>query len=162
MIRRLLLALAFLVAAVGVAAASPTGAATQQSYAGCVATISSETPTAGEVVTVEGTGATASGTVTASLDGKSIGYGTATDAGAFSFSATIPATANGDQTVDVDCGDAVVVVLDITVGAATPGSPTLPATGSDSLPLAGMGLAALAIGIVVLIGARLRSKSASI
>ncbi len=157
MIRRLILVSACLLATTGVALSSPAGA---QSYAGCVATISTNTPTAGEVVTVEGTGATANGTVTASLDGASIGSGTATDAGAFSFSATIPATAKGDQTVDVDCGNAVLG-LDITVGA-TPGAPTLPETGSESLPLAGMGLAALTIGVVVLMGARLRSKSASI
>ena len=47
-------------------------------------------------------------------------------------------------------------------GTAPPTGATLPATGSDSFPLAGVGIAALAIGGLVLVGARLRSKSASI
>ena len=164
MIRRLILVSACLLATTGVALSSPAGA---QSYAGCVATISTTTPTAGQTVTIKGTGAQASTAITASIAKNSdigdsvIGTSTSDAAGAFSISAIIPKTASGASTVYVGCGGTDVATIGITVGAA-PAAPTLPATGSDSFPLAGVGIAALAIGSLVLVGARLRSKSASI
>lgn len=158
MIRRLILVSACLLATTGVALSSPAGA---QSYAGCVATISTTTPTAGQTVTIKGTGAKASTALTASIGNSVIGTSTSDAAGAFSISAIIPKTASGASTVYVGCGGTDVATIGITVGAA-PAAPTLPATGSDSFPLAGVGIAALAIGGLVLVGARLRSKSASI
>lgn len=157
MFRRMLLIAALVLAAGGVVAVSPAGA---QNYGGCTATVSDTTPTPGQVVTVSGTGAANGGTVTASLDDATVGTGTADSAGEFSFSATIPTTASGSKTLDVDCG-ATVDSVTITVGAAT-GSGGLPETGSDSLPLTVLALGALAIGGVVLAGARMRSKSASL
>jgi len=159
MLRRILLITAMVLAAGGVALASPAAA---QNYGGCTATVSDTTPAPGQVVTVSGTGAAMSGDVTASIGSTEVGSGTADTAGEFSFSATIPASASGTQTLSVDCGGGSVDSVTLTVAAATTGSGNLPATGSNSLPLATVGLAALAIGGVVLVGARMRSRSVSL
>lgn len=158
MLRRTLLIAAMVLAAGGVVLASPAGA---QNYGGCTATVSDTTPTPGQVVTVSGTGAAMSGTVTASLDSAEIGTGTADEAGEFSFSATIPTTATGEETLSVSCGGGSVDDLTLTVGAAT-GSPNLPATGSSSsIPLAQLAVGALAIGGISLLVANRRRASAS-
>ena len=157
MFRRMLLIAALVLAAGGVAVASPAGA---QNYGGCTATVSDTTPTPGQVVTISGTGAALSGAVTASLDGAEIGAGTADTAGEFSFSATIPTTATGSETLSVDCGGGSVDSAVLTVTATVGGSDTLPATGSSSpLPLAGAAVAALAIGGGAIVIARRRASA---
>ena len=157
MFRRMLLIAALVLAAGGVAAASPAGA---QNYGGCMATVSDTTPTPGQTITVSGTGAAKSGAVTASLDSAVIGSGTADTAGEFSFSATIPTTASGAEELTVNCGGGSVDVLTFTVAAAVTGSGNLPATGSSStLPLVGAALAAVAIGGGVLALARRRASA---
>lgn len=127
-------------------------------YGGCNATVSDTTPTPGQTVTVSGSGAAVDGAVTASIDDKEIGSGTADAQGDFSFDATIPATASGDETIEVSCGpNRGVAVLSVTVG----GTGALPATGSDSLPLTGVAIFALALGAGFVALARHRSQTAS-
>lgn len=159
MFRRMLLIAALVLAAGGASFASPAGA---QNYGGCTATVSDTTPAPGQVVTVSGTGAGLSATVTASLDDATIGTGTADEAGEFSFSATIPATASGAETLEVDCGGGSVDSVELTVGSGT-GAPTLPATGSSSTaPLAELAVGSLALGGIALAVSRRRAAQASL
>jgi LPXTG-motif cell wall-anchored protein len=155
MVRRILL-IAAAVLAVGSVSLSSAGAG--GNYGGCSATVSDTTPEPGQSVTVSGSGAVDGGAVSATLDGAEVGTGTADAAGDFTFTATIPSSASGSETLEVSCGaNRGTFPLTLTVVA---GSGLLPATGSDSLPLAWIGLAALAAGGVVLGGARLRARSA--
>jgi len=101
------------------------GPAHGQSYGGCQATVSSTDVSAGQTITVTGSGAVADGTVTASIDGSEVGSGTADGAGNFSFAATIPDTASGSETLSVDCGGGAVE--DITLTVAAPPQRFLPA-----------------------------------
>ena len=159
MLRRIVLVGAAFLAA-GSIAMAPAGAQDGGggNYGGCNATVSDTTPTAGQKVTVSGSGAAVSGDVSASLDDAEIGSGTADADGNFMFDATIPSTANGTESVTVDCGpNRAAVVLSITVG----GSGGLPATGSDSIPLAGVAIFALALGAGFVGLARYRSQTAS-
>jgi LPXTG-motif cell wall-anchored protein len=159
MFRRMLLIAALVLAAGGAAFASPAGA---QNYGGCTASVSDDTPTPGQVITVSGTGAALSGTVTASLDDAEIGTGTADAAGEFSFSATIPTSASGSEELTVDCGGGSVDAITLTVGTAG-GSGSLPATGSNSsLPLAQAAVAALALGGIALVASRRRAAKTSL
>ncbi|MFZ6004052.1 MAG: hypothetical protein ACOYXM_08985 [Actinomycetota bacterium] len=137
--------------------------------------MSDTTPSAGDTVTVSGTGAEPNGTVTASLDGAQVGSGTATGAGAFSFSATIPSTATGTETLSVDCVDSGSSVLSLTLTVTpaavttTTAAPTttttvaaaeLARTGSNSsLPMTQIALATLAVGGLVLGAARMRKRA---
>lgn len=159
MFRRMLLIAALVLAAGGAALATPAGA---QNYGGCTATVSDDTPTAGQVITVSGTGAALSGAVTASLDDAEIGAGTADAAGEFSFSATVPASATGEEELSVDCGGGSVDTLTLTIAAAG-GSGSLPETGSNSsLPLAQAAVAAMAIGGLAVVASRRRAAKASL
>lgn len=159
MLRRIVLVSAAFLAAGSISLAS---ASAQDggggNYGGCNATVSDTTPTAGQTVTVSGSGATVNGDVSASIDDKEIGSGTADADGDFSFDATISATASGDETIEVSCGpNRGTAVLSVTVG----GTGALPATGSDSLPLAGVAIFALALGAGFVGLARYRSHTAS-
>lgn len=159
MFRKILVIGAVVLAAGGAALAAPAGA---QEYGGCNLTASDITPTAGQTVTVSGTGADAGAALTASIDGTAIGTGTASATGDYSFSATIPAgAAPGAYTVTINCGaaDSGIAVLDITVVA---GSTTLPRTGTDgALPMTAVALASLALGGVALAAAKVRRSTAS-
>lgn len=158
MFRRIVLVSAAVIAAGGLSLA-PAGAQDGGggNYGGCNATVSDTTPTAGQTVKVSGSGAAVSGDVSASIADKEIGSGKADDKGNFSFDATIPATASGDQSITVDCGpNRAAAVLSVTVG----GSGALPATGSDSIPLAGVAIFALALGAGFVGLARYRSHTA--
>jgi LPXTG-motif cell wall-anchored protein len=154
MVRRILL-IGVALLAVGSVSLSSAGAG--GNYGGCSATVSDTTPAPGQSVTVTGSGAADGGAVSATIDGAEIGTGTADAFGDFSFTAVIPSTASGSETLEVSCGanrGTFPLTLTIAVGGTT-----LPATGSDSLPLAWIGLAAVAAGGVVLGGARLRARS---
>lgn len=155
MLRRILL-IAAAVLTVGIVATAPAGAQDGGGYGGCSASVSDTTPSPGQTVTVAGSGAANGGAVSATLDGAEVGTGTADAAGDFEFTATIPATANGSETLEVSCGgDRGVFPITLTVVA---GSTTLPATGSsDTLPLTGMGAGALALGAAAIGAARFRA-----
>jgi LPXTG-motif cell wall-anchored protein len=155
MVRRILL-IAAAVLAVGSISLSSAGAG--GNYGGCSATVSDTSPEPGQEITVEGSGAADGGTVSATLDGTEVGTGTADAQGDFTFTATIPSTATGSETLAVSCGpNRGTFPITLTVVA---GSGTLPATGSDSLPLAWIGLGVLAAGATVMGGARLRARTA--
>lgn len=157
MFRRILLIAALVLAAGGAVHIAPAGA---QNYGGCNATVSDTTPSAGQSVTVSGTGAEPDGTVTASLDGAQIGSGTASSAGAFSFSATVPSSASGSETLSVSCvdsGTSSVLSLTLTVGAA---AGEIARTGANStLPMTELALASLVVGGLVLGAARMRRRA---
>jgi LPXTG-motif cell wall-anchored protein len=160
MIRRVLV-IASLAAATVFAFA---GTAQAQTYGGCTATASKTTVAPGDVVTISGTGATANGTVTASVNGTAVGSGTASASGTFSFSATIPANVSGTISVSVNCGgSAGVLGLTLTVSgtaAATTTTSGLARTGtSDTFPFAAVGIALVGVGGLVLLFSRRRRHS---
>lgn len=158
MLRRIVLVGAAVIAAGSISLASASAQDGGGNYGGCNATVSDTTPTAGQTVTVTGSGAAVDGAVSASIDDKEIGSGTADADGDFSFDATIPSTASGDESVEVSCGaNRGTAVLSVTVG----GTGALPATGSDSLPLAGVAIFALVLGAGFVGLARYRSQTAS-
>jgi LPXTG-motif cell wall-anchored protein len=161
MLRRVLLTAAAVVTVSGVWAA-PAGAG--GNYGGCSATVSDSTPSAGQLVTVSGSGASDGGSVSATLDEEQIGTGTADSQGDFSFEATIPSDASGTETLAVSCGTGNgVFPLTITVAGAEESSDAadLPSTGSSStVPMALVGLGALAGGTVLVGVARKRSHTA--
>jgi LPXTG-motif cell wall-anchored protein len=156
MVRRILL-IAAAILAIGVASMAPASAG--NTYGGCNAAVSDTTPEPGQTVTVSGTGAADGGTVSASIADNEIATGTADAAGAFEFEATIPASATGTVSLAVSCGaNRGTFPITLTVVA---GSGNLPATGTSStIPLTLIALGALAVGGVVLGGARLRTRSA--
>jgi LPXTG-motif cell wall-anchored protein len=141
--------------AVGSISMAPAGAG----HDGCVATVSDTTPSPGQTVTVDGSGAADGGSVSATLDGAEVGSGTADAEGTFSFSATIPSSASGDETLEVSCGAGRgVASVSLTVSAS--GSGQLPATGSSSTaPMTTVGLAAVALGGAALGAARWRTRA---
>ena len=155
MLRRILLTAALAMSIAGVLLVpSPAGA---QSYGGCAATVSDTTPTAGQTVTVTGSGAANNGPVSASVSGTTVGSGTATSTGTFSFSATIPTSASGTVTLSVSCGGAEVDALTLTVAAGS-----IARTGASStLPLTLAAFGALGVGAAVLTIARRRMQEAS-
>jgi LPXTG-motif cell wall-anchored protein len=119
-----------------------------QEYLGCQAVLSDTTPDPGQTVTVSGTGAAAGDTVTARLNGSTIGSGTADSGGSFSFPATIPAgTAAGTATVNVDCGpNGGVAGVTITVSAARGGGGVATTGSNSTLPLTKLGLSLVVVG----------------
>jgi LPXTG-motif cell wall-anchored protein len=156
MLRRILITGAVVLAAGSVSLSS--AGAQDGGYGGCNATVSDTTPTPGQTVTVTGSGAAGDGAVSATLDGAVVGSGTADAAGEFTFSATVPTTASGDETLSVSCGpnrgvDALVL------GVSVSSSDDLPRTGSSStVPMSQAGAAALVLGAVALGGARVRRQ----
>jgi LPXTG-motif cell wall-anchored protein len=155
MLRRILLAAAAVVTA-GAVSMAPAGAG--GNYGGCNATVSDTTPSAGQVVTVTGSGAADGGAVSASFGDVEIGTGTADAQGNFSFEATIPSDASGEGGITVSCG-AGRGEFPITVEVAgTTGS--LPRTGSESTtPMVAIGLGAVAAGAVLVGAARKRART---
>jgi LPXTG-motif cell wall-anchored protein len=153
MLRRILLAAAAVVTA-GAVSMAPAGAG--GNYGGCSATVSDTTPSAGQVVTVTGSGAADGGAVSASFGDVEIGTGTADAQGNFEFEATIPSDASGEGSLAVDCG---VGVFPITLQVAgAPGS--IPRTGSSSTtPMVAIGLGAVATGAVLVGVARKRART---
>ena len=154
MLRRILLAAAAVVT-VGAVSMAPAGAG--GNYGGCSATVSDTTPSAGQVVTVTGSGAADNGPVTATFGDAEVGTGTADAQGNFEFDATIPSDASGEGSLEVDCGTGVFpIVLSIT---GAPGS--IPRTGSsNTTPMVAIGLGAVAAGAVLVGVARKRSRTA--
>jgi LPXTG-motif cell wall-anchored protein len=157
MIRRILMLSVLTIAAGAVAFASPAGA---QNYGGCNATVTDDTPAAGQTVTVSGSGGHPNGAVSAAVAGTTVGSGTADASGNFSFPATIPASATGTITLDISCGaGAGVDAITLTISA---GGQPLPVTGSsDTIPLTTIAIVMLTLGGIVLVIARRRTKSHS-
>jgi len=168
MVRRILLTVA-LVCAAGVALSAPASA---QNYGGCQAQLSPTTAAPGQTITVSGSGAPAASSVTASIDGAQVGSGTSDGTGNFSFSATVPTTASGNETVTVSCGTngtgtaVLAVTAQNTTTTTVAGTTTtvaaagLPRTGtSDTMPLTVAGLVAVALGGTVLVIARRRAQT---
>jgi LPXTG-motif cell wall-anchored protein len=158
MIRRTVLMTGVLVAALGLAFATP---AHGQEYGGCNATASDTDVSPGDTITIEGSGASAGGTVTASIDGAVVGSGTADASGNFSFDVTIPATASGSEQLTVDCGGtANVAGITLTVSGTAPtdgatDDDELPRTGDQSTgPAAALAIALIGAGGLAYVAAR--------
>lgn len=139
-------------------------AAAGDNYGGCSATVSDPTPSAGDVVTITGSGAADGGEVTATLDGDEVGSGTADAEGDFSFDATIPDDASGSETLSVSCGAGrgtfplTVSVLGSGATAAD-GGDELPRTGSSSKDMTLTALGTIAGGAALVALARRRAST---
>lgn len=157
MIRPLSVLFALALTALVALATGPAEPAHAQQYQGCQATVSDVTVMGGQTITVTGSGADSGAGVTADLT-TTIGRGTADANGNFSFPATIPADfAPGTYTLTVDCANGGVTEITITVGEPTPGTGTIPKTGSDStIPTTKIGIGFVAAGGLVLAVSRRR------
>lgn len=157
MFRRILF-IGVVVLAAGTVALSPAAAQDGGggNYGGCNASVSDTNVQPGQTVTVTGSGATVDGAVVATIGEDEVGSGTADAEGNFSFDATIPSGASGNQTLSVSCGPNRGVA-DLVLGV---GSDQLPATGSSStVPMTQIALAALVVGAGALGAARLRTHA---
>lgn len=186
-----LLCAGLLVAIPSVAGAAQTADAAcppdSSSYASTmVLTVSPSTASAGEPVTISGTGYPPNSTVTltytvgTSTTVQTIGTAKVNSTGAFSFPWTVPAgTTAGELHISSSaCSISKTTILSITVsktttttpGAVTPtptagpagpshaGTAPLPVTGSDVLPLVAGGVALLVIGSLVVLSSRKRAQ----
>jgi len=134
------------------------GPARAQDYGGCTATASKTNVLPGDQITVSGSGATASGPVSASISGTSVGSGTATASGSFSFGATVPTSASGTVSMSVNCGSAGTAAVTLTVAVTS--SEGLPRTGSsDTIPATTIAIGLITAGAVALGISRRRRHS---
>jgi len=118
-------------------------------YGGCHATASKSTVTAGESITITGTGARPLAMVTAAVGSTAIGSVAATTTGTFSIAAKVPTNATGTVTVSVNCGlGAGTDSLTLTI-ASTSGTP-LARTGSDTGAMATVAISLVAAGAILL------------
>lgn len=130
--------------------------------------ITPSTTTAGSRVSFDGQGCPPSSTVTFTLNGQVIGQGQAAGDGTFTIPGTVPSTlADGQYTVVATCGSVTMSnILTIVSGSSSviPGTPgtsgTLPQTGSNSLVIARVALALLAVGGLIVLGTRRRRATA--
>jgi hypothetical protein len=153
MMKRICLAGALVVLALATLAA-PAGA---QYGPTPTVTVNDTTPEPGQTITVTGQGCPANEVVQLLFDGTVIGSTTADANGNWSAQVTIPASATpGTHTLTSRCG-AIVLNVTLTVPAAA-AAPTLTRTGSDSLPLARMGIALVTVGALALYASRTRRR----
>lgn len=121
----------------------------------------------GDTIAIKGTGYPGSCELSVFVDGTQIGRVTTTPDGTFSIDWKIPpGTKPGNVTISTSVGgvtkSAIVDVITVvatptTVAPTTPGTSTLPRTGSDVLPLVAGGVALLVLGSLVILSSRKRS-----
>jgi LPXTG-motif cell wall-anchored protein len=133
--------------------------------------ITPSTTTAGSQVSFAGQGCPQGSTVTFTLNGQVLASGPVNPDGTFNVPGTVPAgLADGQYTVIATCGDVTMSnILTIVSGSSSviPGTPgtagtsgTLPQTGSNSLVIARVALALLAVGGLIVLGTRRRRATA--
>lgn len=126
--------------------------------------ITPPTTTPGGAISFSGQGCPPNSTVTFTLNGQVIGQGQAAADGTFFIPGQAPNIAPGQYTVIATCGDVTMSnILTIVSGSSTiiPGtSGTLPQTGSNSLVIARVALALLAVGGLIVLGTRRRRATA--
>lgn len=159
-------AASFMALGAGTASASPGIAQYGPGACTASASVSPSTVAPGGKITVTISGTCANETFTVTLHSTPVTLGTVTtnSAGSGSGTFTIPSnTSAGTHTITVsdvsgNSGSATVVVTGAT-GAANPTSTKLPVTGSDAGLLSGIGAAAVCTGGIVVLAARKRRRS---
>jgi hypothetical protein len=158
MVRRVIgvMGVLFLVAAGTAALAVPAGAVSYPPTSCSLQLASGATATAGGSLGVTGTGFTPNGVVTLSVNGEKVGTATASNTGTINTTITIPANAKSPITVGATPPGCSVTVALSAAAVTTPAQP-LAFTGSNSEPIVIAGIVALALGVVLVYGARRRS-----
>lgn len=155
--RRLLLITGLITATLFVFA----GAASAQNYGGFSVTASKTSVAPGDTITISGTGARPNSTLTATINGRTIGSGTASATGSFSFNVTIPSDVAGAVTVSVTDGTAADVGA-VTLTVASTSAEGLARTGSsDAIPATTIAIGLITAGAVALGVSRRRRHSKS-
>jgi hypothetical protein len=149
----------FLVAAATAVLALPAGAAGYPPSSCSLQLASGATATAGGSLGVTGTGFASGGAVALSVNGESVGSAMASGSGAINTTITIPSNATSPITVGAaPPGCSLTVALS---GAGAQTVHPLAFTGSDSKPLVVAGIVAVALGTVLVFGARRRAGTRS-
>jgi hypothetical protein len=147
----------FLMAAGTAALALPAGAAGYPPGACSLQLASGATASAGAALGVTGSGFTSGGTVALAVNGESVGSTTAGGSGTINTTITIPANAKSPITISATPPGCTVTVA-LAANAAAAAVQPLAFTGSNSQPLVVAGIVALALGTVLIYGARRRSS----
>jgi flagellar basal body rod protein FlgF len=158
MVRRLLL-IAGLITATFFVFGGPARAA---DYAGLSVTASQTNVAPGDTITISGTGARPNSTVTATINGKSIGSGTASATGTFSFSVTIPSDVSGTVTVSVSDGSSAGVGSVTLTVASTSAQPLARTGSSNAVPATTLAVGLITAGVVALGLSRRRRHSKTV
>ncbi len=137
----------------------PAGSALAQQYppGACSLTANLSAVSAGDSVIVTGTGFPA-GPVDITVNGQPVA--TATAASNFQTTIQIPANASPPFVIRAGGGDQICTVT-LSPAAAGVGRGALAFTGSDSLPLIWIGLAALVVGLALVVAVRRRAATRS-
>ena len=163
----LILAAGLSVAAPSVAGAAPCSV--DPTYEAGVVLGVSGSVTPGQAITITGSGFPPGCEVTITIDGGIVGTVTTSASGTFSFGTTLGSSISGSISIGASAGSftKTISVPVTSPGGGTPtptptgagGSGSLPRTGSSSSQLAGIALALLAAGGLLVVATRRRSAA---
>jgi hypothetical protein len=147
----------FLAAAATAVLAVPAGAVSYPPTSCSLQLASGATATAGGSIGVTGSGFAPNSAVTLAVNGEKVGQTTASGSGTINTTVVIPSNAKSPVTISASPPGCSVTVA-LTAAAVTAAKP-LAFTGSDSEPLVIAGIVAVALGSVLVFGARRRGAT---
>ena len=146
----------FLMAAATAVFALPAGAAGYPPLSCTIQVASGTTATAGGSLGITGSGFAANSVVKLAVNGEAVGQTTASGTGTINTTIVVPSGATSPITIGASGGCSVIVALSSAAAAA---AKPLAFTGSNSEPLVIIGIVALALGTVLVVGARRRGAT---